>query len=91
MKSRDKNHYTLQLLGVSTEDSAHSYILGHKELKPLHFFQNKKNRGQWYSVIYGDFANKEEALEASKRLPPSLSKLKPWARNFDGIQADLLE
>ena len=91
VKRRDKNHYTLQLLGVSTEESAHNYILRHKELKPLHFFQNKKSKGQWYSVIYGDFANKEKALEASRRLPSSLGKLKPWARSFDGVQADLLE
>jgi len=91
VKSRDKNHYTLQLLGVSTEESAHNYILRHKELKPLYFFQNKKNKGQWYSIIYGDFANKEKALEASKRMPSSLGKLKPWVRSFDGIQADLLE
>jgi len=91
VKRRDKNHYTLQLLGVSTEESAQNYILRHKELKPLHFFQNKKNKGQWFSVIYGDFANKEKALEASRRLPSSLGKLKPWARSFDGIQADLLE
>ena len=91
IKSRDKNHYTLQLIGVSTEESAHNYILRHKELKSLYFFQNKKNQGQWYSVIYGDYANKEKALEASRRLRSSLGKLKPWARSFDGVQADLLE
>jgi DamX protein len=89
IKSRDKNHYTLQLLGVSTEESAHKYILKHKELKSLYFFQNKKNDGKWFSVIYGDFVSKEKAVQASKNLPPSLGRLKPWVRSFGGLHADL--
>lgn len=89
IKSRDKNHYTLQLLGVSTEESAHKYILKHKELKSLYFFQNKKNDGKWFSVIYGDFVSKEKAVQASRNLPPSLGRLKPWVRSFGGLHADL--
>jgi len=89
VQSRDKNHFTLQLLGVSTEEAARSFLLKHKTVKPLYFFQNKRNGGKWFSVIYGDFKNKELAFEKAKKMPLSLAKLKPWLRQFEVIQGDI--
>lgn len=89
VENRDKNHFTLQLLGVSTEESARNFLLKHKVVKPLYFFQNKRNGGKWFSVIYGDFESKEVAYEKAKKLPLSLAKLKPWVRQFEAIQGDV--
>jgi len=90
LESRDKKHFTLQLLGVSTEESAKKFILKHNTLKPLYFFQHKRNAGQWFVVIYGDFENKKLAEEKANKMPPSLTALKPWVRTFEAIQRDVL-
>jgi DamX protein len=87
--SRNNNNFTLQLLGVSTEESASKFIAEHKEIKALYFFQNKRNDGKWFSVIYGDFKNKEAAMKKAKKMPSSLSKIKPWVRQFDAVKKDL--
>lgn len=88
-KNRNKNHYTLQLLSVSTQASITEYVLKHKSISQLHFFQNKRNKGHWFTVIYGDYTNKAKALKAAKNLPRALGKLKPWARSFEAVHKDL--
>ena len=89
IKERAAEHYTLQLLGVSTERAAKEFVAQHKDLKRLVYFKNKRNEGQWFSVIYGDFLNKAGANEASKLMPASLSKIKPWLRTFKAVQKEL--
>ncbi|MDX2426471.1 MAG: SPOR domain-containing protein [Cycloclasticus sp.] len=89
IKEREAGHYTLQLLGVSTEQAAKEFVTRHKDLNNLIYFKNKRNKGQWFSVLYGDFVNKTEASKASKSVPASLGKLKPWLRNFKDIRLEL--
>lgn len=89
VKDADATHYTLQLLGVSTKKSANDYVLRHKGLSQLVYFQNKRKKGRWFSVIYGDFKDKAAALKAAKELPASLGKLKPWVRSFVVVRGDL--
>jgi DamX protein len=89
LNKQDKNGYTLQLIGVSNEKSARDYISKHKGAGQLHFFQNKRNKGVWFSVIYGNFKDKVTALIAAKKLPASLGKLKPWVRSFAAVQGDI--
>jgi len=86
---RKGEYYTLQLLGVSTEQSADKYIAARPEVKKLLFFQNKRNSGAWYSVIHGEFSNLAEAEKRAKNLPKSLGHLKPWLRRFEAIKADV--
>ncbi|HIL92789.1 MAG TPA: DamX-like protein [Cycloclasticus sp.] len=81
--------YTLQLLGVSNEKSASDYVLSHKGHSRLAYFQNKRNKGRWYSVIYGDFKDQPTAVNAAKKLPASLGKLKPWVRSFVAVRGDI--
>jgi DamX protein len=83
------NNYTLQLIGVSTEKAANAYVLKQANSSAFIFFQNKRNNGNWYSVIYGDFKDKSTAMEAAKKLPTSVGNLKPWVRSIESIQGDL--
>jgi len=89
IKEREAGHYTLQLLGVSTEQAAKEFVARHKDLNNLIYFKNKRNKGQWFSILYGDFVNKTEASKASKSMPASLGKLKPWLRNFKEVRLEL--
>lgn len=91
IKQNNLRHYTLQLIGVSSEQSAQTFIARHKKVTTLYFFKNKRNNGEWYSVIYGDFASKKEALDATKKMPASLTKIKPWVRSFESINQEIFE
>ncbi|MEY8194128.1 MAG: SPOR domain-containing protein [Cycloclasticus sp.] len=89
VQQRDMKHYTLQLLGVSLEESAAEYIVARPELKELLFFRNKRNAGAWFSVIYGDFSSLAEAEKVAGKLPKSLTGLQPWVRTYEAIQAEV--
>ncbi|OUR82083.1 hypothetical protein A9Q82_06940 [Cycloclasticus sp. 46_120_T64] len=89
VQQRDMKHYTLQLLGVSLEESAAEYIVARPELKELLFFRNKRNAGAWFSVIYGDFPSLAEAEKVAGKLPKSLTGLQPWVRTYEAIQAEV--
>jgi|GEM_PF-588340 len=89
VQQRDTKHYTLQLLGVSLEESAAEYIMARPELKELLFFRNKRNAGAWFSVIYGDFSSLAEAEKVAGKLPKSLTGLQPWVRTYEAIQAEV--
>jgi len=91
VKQNNGQRYTLQLIGVTTEQSAQTFIARHKQVKDLYYFKNKRNNGDWYSVIYGDFAGKKEAIEATKNMPLSLTKIKPWVRSFESISKELFD
>ncbi len=90
LNSRDKNHFTLQLLGVSTEESARKFVRKHKGVEPLYYLQSQRNDGQWFIVVYGDFEGEQKVIEATQALPFSLAKIKPWRRKFEAIQGDVL-
>jgi septal ring-binding cell division protein DamX len=89
INSRESDSYTLQLIGVSTEQAAIKYIQQYKGLKELHVFKHKRNNGQWFSVIYGNYESKAEALRASKNLSTARGSVRPWARRMGAIQQDL--
>ncbi|MEO1889999.1 MAG: SPOR domain-containing protein [Cycloclasticus sp.] len=89
IKQVGATRYTLQLLGVSSEKSANDYVLSHKGHSRLAYFQNKRKKGRWYSVIYGDFKDQQTAVKAAKNLPAALGKLKPWVRSFVAVRGDL--
>ncbi|MBQ0725140.1 MAG: SPOR domain-containing protein [Cycloclasticus sp.] len=91
IKQKNGRHYALQLIAVSSEQSAQAFIARHKKVKNLYYFKNKRNNGDWYSVIYGDFASKKNALEATKNMPLSLTKVKPWVRTFESISKELFD
>ena len=91
VKQTNGQHYALQLIGVSSEQSAQTFIARHKKVKNLYYVKNKRNNGEWYSVIYGDFANKKEALDATRKMPASLTKIKPWVRSFESINKELFD
>ena len=81
--------YTLQVLGLSKAEQARDYVDERKNLVKLYYFRSKQKQGNWYTVIYGNFESKEDALKATKRMPASLTKTKPWIRMIKDIQLNL--
>lgn len=86
-----KERYTIQLLGASKEENVRKFILNHALADKTYRFRTKRANRDWFVVVYGDFATKEEAKAAMKDMPDSLKKtqLQPWVRDFEGVHTDI--
>ncbi|WP_201356399.1 SPOR domain-containing protein [Amphritea japonica] len=81
--------YTLQMLGAGVKKSAEKFINAQAEPQKFYLFQTRYKNKPWFVVVYGQYKDRAMAQAASKSLPVTLAKLKPWARTIQGIQTDL--
>lgn len=89
IKAQNPKHYTLQLIGGSNRSSAENFIKKHKVIGDAAIFKTKRKGKDWYSVIYKSYGSYKLATSASKSLPKSLKRIKPWVRSFEKIQNDI--
>jgi DamX protein len=88
--SQDPSNYTLQLLGARQVESVRQFLLKYAELggKAI-YFHTRHDQQDWYTVVYGVYADKEAAKRAIDRLPAELKLSSPWVRSFASIHAEL--
>lgn len=89
MWDQDPRHYTLQLLGARSQASVRAYIRTHRLTGKVVYFKTQRDGRNWYSLVYGVYRDRQQALQASTRLPVNLRQSHPWPRSFAGIQAVL--
>ena len=87
--SRNPQHFTLQLVAGERLDTLHKFIQRHKLKRHLAFYQTQRKGKPWYALVYGEYANKQQAIDARSQLPRALRKQKPWIRRFGDIQQAL--
>lgn len=81
--------YTLQMLGARSQKSAENFIAQQKDSAQFYYFSTIYKGAPWHVVIYGEFANRDIANSAIKKLPEKLRKMRPWARSVRGVQIDI--
>ncbi len=88
--SQDPSKYTLQLLGARQVESVRQFLLKYAELggKAI-YFHTRHDQQDWYTVVYGVYADKDAAKRAIDRLPAELKSSSPWVRSFGSIHAEL--
>ena len=89
LRSRDPEHFTLQLLGAHNYGAVKSFIENNKGVGELAQFSTSREGQRWYVIVYGDYANRDAAVQAIPNLPNSFQVLKPWVRSFASVQNDL--
>jgi len=89
--AQNPKHYTMQLISGSKLSSAESFIQRHNIKKDASVFMSKRKGKIWFAVIYKSFNSKSNANQAKEALPSALKKLKPWIRQFSGIQKSISE
>ncbi len=78
--------YTLQISSTLQEKDAIKLIKDYHFEKNAAYFRVVINDTTRYTTIYGIFDSYDEAQAAIKKLPESLQKNKPWARNIGQLQ-----
>ena len=80
-------HYLLQVLGTRSEQTAqHVLSLYGKQYR---YFVKLHQGEPLYVVTYGNFKDRQTALEATPNLPAQLQTGPPWARSFASVQQEI--
>ena len=88
--SQDPRKFTLQLLGARQTDSVQQFLRKYADLNgKAVYFHTRHDSRDWYAVVYGVYASREQAQQAIKRLPQELQSGSPWIRSFASIHAEL--
>ncbi len=83
-----KDTVTIQILGSSVETQLRSQLtmLAQTiELDKIFVYQTMVNQQIFYTVVYGNYADRFSANQALKQLPESLQKNRPQLRTIGGI------
>lgn len=84
--SRAPSHYILQLFGSHSESAAKSFISQNNLAGKALYAKVWQNNQDWFVVLYGDYADHNQATAAISQLPPSLQAQKPWPRSMQSVQ-----
>lgn len=83
--SMNARHYSIQLLGGESKKTIHRFMTEHSKLDKLFYFRSERDGKDWYIVMYGEFDNRQAAIQAAAELPDNLKKTSPWPRRLSEI------
>lgn len=86
IKAYDPQHYTLQLISSSDEETAKRFLASIAGLGGDNGYVRYEAKGAMrYAVLHGVYASRSEAEQASAQLPVALRKNKPWTRKIGDL------
>ncbi|QWL05628.1 SPOR domain-containing protein, partial [Shewanella indica] len=74
--------YTLQLVSLKRESSLTAFMIKLKKVKNVRVAKHK----DWWVVLVGEYASKQEAIEAGKVLQLSLDLPQPLIKSWQSLQ-----
>ena len=86
--------FTLQLMLIddwATDDLINSVaqMSMNLDLEKIHIYQTSIRGRKVYSVLYSEYAQREDATEQLRQLPDWLRRSSPYLRTLKGIKSDL--
>jgi DamX protein len=85
--AQDPEAFTLQLVTVSSIDSAEAFV--QRQRLPMEFaiYQLQREGRTLHVVLYGLYPSREAAQAAADRLPEEVGDIQPWIRPLDQVQS----
>lgn len=80
--------FTIQVVAVGSQNKVDQFANQlPKGEQPI--WENYKvvNGTKWYTVLYGDYASRDEAAQAIQTLPAEFQTLKPFVKSIDSIKS----
>lgn len=84
--ARPATHYTLQLLGVENISALKAFTDRHDLQGKAFFIETQRGGKSWYPLLWGEFPDKQHAIDGMNSLPASLNDKGYWVRPFGEIQ-----
>lgn len=85
------SHYTLQLVRAPDYDTAFRVAIQYKLEKGATIIETETAEGKGYSLLYGTYPTKREAMQAGSGLPRAILQTQPWVRELSSLQAEIIE
>ena len=85
--AQNKGHYTLQVLGTSTEAAARSFVS--QNGAQYRYFKKIHQGKPLFVITYGSFASRDAAQAAVKTLPAKVQAGKPWPKTFASVTQEM--
>lgn len=90
VKTRPSTHLTIQLLGAYEPATVNRFVSRHKLEGKVAIVKTKRHGRDWYLVLMGDYASRNQAHKALAGLPKSLRGAGPWPRSFGSVRRTLV-
>lgn len=85
LSAKNKNHYTLQIIGLSSKEAMKKLITAQGISAKATFYETVLHGKNFYVLIYGQFKTPQEANAAVKMLPKSLQTQHPFPKKIGAI------
>jgi len=82
-------HFTLQLIGTSSQNKLETYIRKHKLQDKAAYFHRRLEDRDWYSLLYGNYEQRDAAATTAKQLKKALGLERVWIRQLKDIQGSI--
>ncbi|MEJ1389458.1 MAG: AAA family ATPase [Candidatus Sedimenticola sp. (ex Thyasira tokunagai)] len=86
LQVQNPGSYTLQLIGVQSEQAAYAFTARHKVEQVSAIFKTEREGKPWFSVVHGVYADRDAAVAAREVLPAGVRSGAVWPRSFASIQ-----
>jgi DamX protein len=84
-----ESEFTLQLMGLSSEDAARKFVAEQPNRKDLLIFSSVRQGKAWYVVVVGHYPTSAKARDAIRFLPELQRGATPWSRDVKTIQKEI--
>ena len=88
---QNPKNFTLQIASSANKDNLESYIKKHNLQNQAAYFRRTLDSKDWYSLVYGNYSNRTDALSAAEKLKAELEISDIWIRQFNDVQASIVQ
>lgn len=79
--------YTIQFAASHKISDIHRFKAGNKLFANAKIRHFKNAKGDWYILTLGEYDSRAVAQSSTNKLPPEVTKLKPWIRSVSGLSS----
>lgn len=84
--AQDPDYFTLQLVTVSSPESASAFVARQREPGEFTVYQLQRDGRMLHVVLYGLFSSRTAAETAADNLPAEVGRVQPWIRPLAQVQ-----
>ncbi len=89
LMQQNPDHFTLQIIGTTNINKLERFIEDFGLQNQTAYFHRTHNSKDWYSLLYGNYSSRHEALDVADKLKDKLGIGDIWLRQFDEVQASI--
>lgn len=83
---QNPSHYTIQIVGTGSKPWLNGFIAKHQLQEKIAYYRSESRGEAWYTLLYGIYANQDEATAAMSELKARLKLDDAWLRQLEVIQ-----